>query len=288
MSKSIGNIFGTQSHSNKYVNKNLGEIQPFTRMDGSIGYHLHDKRPEKIRLKITGHTFDDNLKHLYLKKLDKSRFDAGNKDLERKIWERNNQQCLRPYDNYMEGEERIEHLRNGQNLFLDIENNPNAEYEMPWYSNVLYVGDITGNYYLNKYGDIIEKYAQQYNVDPDLVKSIMYNEAFTGHKYGGNYIGDVLGYSESQMPMNIRGKTWGNFDGRQYNTANPEQNIELAVQVIKRLQNSTHNPTIEKIGTLYNATGAMEVNNYGARTKTIYDEKPWLKRNNIYRKINIP
>ena len=54
--------------------------------------------------------------------------------------------------------------------------------------------------------------------------------------------------------------------------------IELGVQVIKRLQNSIHNPTIEKIATLYNRTGAMQVNDYGARTRTIYNQKPWLKK----------
>ena len=66
---------------------------------------------------------------------------------------------------------------------------------------------------------------------------------------------------------------------RPYDTYNPEQNIELGVQVIKKLQNSIHNPTIEKISTLYNSTGAMEINDYGARTRTIYEQKPWLKNN---------
>lgn len=78
--------------------------------------------------------------------------------------------------------------------------------------------------------------------------------------------------------MNIQGQTWGNFDGLHYDTYNPEQNIELGVQVIKRLQDSIHNPTIEKIATLYNRTGAMQVNDYGARTRTIYNQKPWLKK----------
>ena len=135
-----------------------------------------------------------------------------------------------------------------------------------------------GSHYVNKYGDIIEKYANQYNVAPDLVKAIMYNEGATGHKGGLNYLVDVFELSGSQMPMNIQDNTWGNFDGQHYDTYNPEQNIELGVQVIKRLQNSINNPTIEKIATLYNQTGAMEVNDYGARTRTIYDKKPWLKK----------
>ena len=67
-------------------------------------------------------------------------------------------------------------MSNGNNLFLDIENNPNANYDMPMYT----IPPI-GAHYVNKYGDIIEKYASQYNVDPDLVKAIMYNEGATGH-----------------------------------------------------------------------------------------------------------
>jgi len=164
-------------------------------------------------------------------------------------------------------------MSNGNNLFLDIENNPNANHDMPMYT----IPPI-GAHYVNKYSDVIEKYASQYNVDPDLVKAIMYNEGATGHWGGANYVGDVLGTSGSQMPMNIQGQTWGNFDGQHYDTYNPEQNIELGVQVIKRLQNSIHNPTIEKISTLYNRTEAMQVNDYGARTRTIYNQKPWLKK----------
>lgn len=255
MSKSFGKILGTGLYANtedleSYANnfdKNLSSLVPFTKSDGSVSYHLVDK--------------NGNIVH-----------NAGDKDFLRNLWQEQNQQSLRPYDNYMSQNERTEQLNNGNNLFLDIENNPKASYGMPMYT----IPPI-GAHYVNKYSDIIEQYAHQYNVDPDLVKAIMYNEGATGHKVIGNYVGDVLGISDSQMPMNIQGKTWGNFDGKQYDTYNPEQNIELGVQVIKRLQNSIHNPTIEKIATLYNRTGAMQVNDYGARTKTIYDQKPWLK-----------
>ena len=260
MSKSIGQIFGTGQYATKedyksYLenfNKNTADIISFIKPDGNISYHLVDKNGMVL-------------------------YDAGNKDYTRNLWEQHNQQSLRPYDNYMEGYKRIEQLSNGNNLFLDIENNPRASKDIEWYTFPP-LGNYLGNKYINRYNDIIDNYARQYDIDPDLVKAIMYNEAATGHDYGYNYYKDINGTSKSQMPMNIRGDTWGDFDGQHYDTKIPTQNIELAVQVIKRLQNSIHNPTIEKIATLYNRTGAMEVNDYGARTKTIYDNKPWLKK----------
>ena len=130
-------------------------------------------------------------------------YDAGNKDYARNLWEQQNQQSLRPYDNYLDKDERTEQLSNGNNLFLDIETNPNANYDMP-----AYIIPPIGSHYVNKYGDIIENYARQHNVDPDLVKAIMYNEGATGHKGVFNYLGDVFGWSDSQMPMNIQGGTW--------------------------------------------------------------------------------
>ncbi len=283
MSKAFGKIFGTGSYAtaddyanynNSHVDKNRGVVVPYTRQDGSIGYDLVDERPKEFNWKPTGHTFEDNLKYLHLKALDNPIYNAGNKDFSRNLWETYNQQSLRPYDNYLTCPERTEQLRNGNNLFLDIENNPNANYQIPSYRT----SDSSGQFYIDNYGGIIEKYAQQYNVDPDLVKAIMYNEASTGHWGGLNELADKYRISGSQMPMNIRGDTWGDFDGQHYDTHNPEQNIELGVQLIKRLQNSIHNPTIEKVATLYNRTGAMEVNDYGARTRTIYNQKPWLRK----------
>lgn len=241
MSKSLG-------FSNMYnlsFNKNQARIIPFTRENGSIGYHL----------------VDSNGTYLY---------NADNKDVYKELWQKSNQQSLRPFDNYMSGADRIEHLRHGNNLFLDIENNPNVNYNMPWYTL-----PFVGNYYVNKYGDIIEKYAQQYDINPDLIKAIMYNEGATGHDAGYNYYQDIQKTSKSQMPMNIRGDLWGSFNGTKYNTWDPDDNIKLGVQVIKQIQDSIHNPTVEKIGTLWNRTGAMEVNDYGARTKTIMENKPW-------------
>ncbi len=174
-------------------------------------------------------------------------------------------------DNYLNKTQRINALKNGQILNLHIENNPNANYNWPWYT-----WDWLGKYYINKYNPIIEKYSNQNNIPSDIVRAIMYNEAATGHKGPFNNLGDIFHISGSQMPMNIQGKTWGNFQGHIYDTYIPEQNIELGVLLIKQLYNSLDNPTPDRIGTLWNETGANQINDVGARVKTAFETKPWL------------
>ena len=270
-----------------YVDMNKGQIVPYTRMNGSIGYDLIDTvhKPAWNQLQDSSTyknmNFIKNMAKYYgLTDIKQPIYDAGNKDITRNVWEQLRQQCLRPYDNYLSGEQRIEQLRNGNNLFLDVEYNPQANYDIPLYGIAA-----VGKHYVDKYGEIIDKYAQKYNMDADLVKAIMYNEAATGHDFGANYYRDLKRISNSQMPMNIRGDIWSNFDGKKYDTYNPEENIMLSIQLLKRLQNSLHNPTPDKIGTLWNETGAMQINDYGARTKTIYDTKPWNKDKSVYQII---
>ncbi|MBQ8784953.1 MAG: hypothetical protein IJZ59_02800 [Alphaproteobacteria bacterium] len=176
-------------------------------------------------------------------------------------------------DNNLDERQRIMALKNGQHLKLNIKNNDKANYNWPWYTL-----DWLGKYYVNKYSDSIEKYANKYNISPDIVKAIMYNEAATGHKGGANNLADLFSMSGSQMPMNIQGKTWGNFQGKYYDTYDAEQNIELGVRLIKQLYGSIDNPTPDKIGTLWNDTGAYIINNVGARVKTAYETKPWEEK----------
>ncbi len=176
------------------------------------------------------------------------------------------------YDNYLNEKQRINNLKNGNYMKLNIMDNPEANYDWP-----IYTIDAVGDYYVNKHNDSIEKYAAMYNIDPDLVKAVMYSEAATGHYFGGNYLRDLLGKSKSQMPMNIQGRLWGNYRGKSYDTYNPEQNIELGAQVLKGIQTSLDNPTADRIGTLWNNTGANKVNDMGARIGTAYKTKPWLK-----------
>ena len=172
----------------------------------------------------------------------------------------------------MNGQERIKALVKGQPIVINIEDT-----DTPQKSNVNEHLHNWGKEYVDKYGNLIEKYAKQYNLDSNIAKAILYAENADFHKYGYNKFFDIIHKSSSVLPMNIQGKTWGNFQGRHYDVYDPEQNIELGIQVIKQIQNSIHNPTPEKVGTVWNRTGAMEVNDFGARTKTIYDNKLWEK-----------
>ncbi len=174
-------------------------------------------------------------------------------------------------DNYLTEAQRIQALKNGQQLNLYMQDSQNANYEWPWYTM-----NWLGKYYVDKHNNDIEKYAMQNNIDPDLVRAVMYNEGATGHKGVFNYLGDLIGASGSQMPMNIQGQTWGDFNGKHYDSYIPQQNIELGTKVLKQMQNSLNNPTPDRIGTLWNETGANNINDVGARVKTAYETKPWL------------
>ena len=145
----------------------------------------------------------------------------------------------------MNGKERIKALVKGQPIVINIEDT-----DTPQKSNVNEHLHNWGKEYVDKYGNLIEKYAKQYNLDSNIAKAILYAENADFHKYGYNKFFDIIHKSSSVLPMNIQGKTWGNFQGRHYDVYDPEQNIELGIQVIKQIQNSIHNPTPEKVGTV--------------------------------------
>ena len=172
--------------------------------------------------------------------------------------------------NEMSAKDRIDALKSGKKIYINIADNPNASGKLK-----LDHSPSLGEYYVNKYASQIEKYATQYNLDPDIAKSILYSEASDYHRFGIDHLADLAGLSSSVRPMNIQGKTWGNFQGKQYDVNNPEQNIELGVRVLKSIYDAVPDKDIAKIATLWNGTGLKEVNDYGARTKEYYKNKSW-------------
>lgn len=170
----------------------------------------------------------------------------------------------------MSAKDRIDALKSGKKIYINIADNPNASGK--W---TLDHSHSLGEYYINKYTSQIEKYAKQYNLDPDIAKSILYSEASDYHRFGMDHIADLVGLSSSVRPMNIQGKTWGNFQGKQYDVNDPEQNIELGVRVLKSIYDAVPDKDIAKIATLWNDTRLKEVNDYGARAKEYYKNKSW-------------
>ena len=87
------------------------------------------------------------------------------------------------------------------------------------------------------------------------------------------------------MPMNIQGKTWGDFQGKHYNTKIPEQNIELSALLLKQIENSLDNPTMDRITTVWNGAGANQISPFGGHGQIAYDTKPWLGKKQWQQKI---
>lgn len=191
-------------------------------------------------------------------------------ELEARFAELERQEAAKKLPVLLSKEDRIRAIKSGQPIQINIKNNPNAVGKWPAY----YIPE-WGEYYINKYKDIVDKYAQKYEINPDIPQAVMYTEAATGHKYGLNELGDFMQISGSQMPMNIQGETWGDFNGTYYDTSDPEQNIELGVRLLKSLQQAVPDRDIAKIGTLWNNTGATEISDFGARIKNCYDNYFW-------------
>ena len=187
--------------------------------------------------------------------------------------EKSEENKSKEYDNNLNAKQREEMLRNNQKLLLDVADNPEENGEWKWWCN-----HNIGAEAVRKYNNLIEKYTQQYNVDSNLVKAIMYTENACGHYYGGNAIADYIGISKSQMPMNIRSNIWSNFQGKHYDTRNPAQNIELATLLIKQISNSIVNPTAEKIITIWNSAGKNKISSFGYRGGMAYRNKLWLRK----------
>ena len=172
--------------------------------------------------------------------------------------------------NGMSAKDRIDALKSGKKIYINIADNPNAKPDLlPEHLHNW------GRDYVDKYSKQIEKYSQRYGLDPNITKAIIYSENSDYHKYGYNKLADIIKISESTLPMNIQGKTWGNFQGKQYDVNDPEQNIELGVSVLKSIYDAVPDKDIAKIATLWNGTGLKEVNDYGARAKEYYKNKTW-------------
>ena len=125
----------------------------------------------------------------------------------------------------------------------------------------------------------IDELSKKHGVDADLVKSVMWVENARGHYGGLNNLADYVGVSDSQAPMNINGKIWGELidkPGEKLN--NGKDNIEAGVILLKRIGDRIENPTPEKIGSIWNYAGRENVNEIGKEIGQAYKSKPWEKK----------
>ncbi len=159
---------------------------------------------------------------------------------------------------------------NGGCLF-EVKNNPDADGDMPFYE-ASHAPEIA------KYDVMIEAAGKEFQVDPDLIRAIMYME--TTHGYYDKLRPLIGGENKSILPMNVNVAYWGDFAGDRDGLADPMTNIRAGARMLRAIINNLpKNAPISHIASLYNSHRAERVSNYGARVARIFDEKLWQKTN---------
>jgi hypothetical protein len=120
----------------------------------------------------------------------------------------------------------------------------------------------------------IERVASQIGVEANLIRAIMYMETTRGGHYGT--VAELIGISNSILPMNINVDFWGNTFGSSAELEIPLNNIlagaKLLKEIIRRLPAKA---SVAEVATMYNDLGARQVTDYGARAQTVYNSRIW-------------
>lgn len=138
--------------------------------------------------------------------------------------------------------------------------------------------DSYGRTEVNRYDRDIQENAKKHNIDPDLIRSVMYAENARGHKIILNRLADKVGLSDSILPMNIQKNRWAKIIDK-----NPEDmydsnlNIEASTVLLKRIRDRIEKPTPEKIGTIWNSSERTKTSVFGEYIGKVYHEKPWTQ-----------
>lgn len=172
--------------------------------------------------------------------------------------------------------DREKSLVENTNALFEIRSNPkNAQNDL-W--DDVRTFDVLGKSAVQKYNEEILESAQKHNLDPDVIRAVMYAENARGHKLGMNALADVVGLSDSVMPMNIQIKKWSKLiEKNPKELYNSKNNIEASAVLLKRIKDRIKNPTPEKIGSIWNSAGKEETSEFGEYIGKLYREKPWKK-----------
>lgn len=129
---------------------------------------------------------------------------------------------------------------------------------------------------VREHDDRIRKYSEKHNVDPDLVRSVMFAENARGHHFGFNLALDQLQLSKSALPMNIQKNKWAYLAGKNpEDMYDPDVNIEAGAILLRRIADRIDHPTPEKVGSIWNYAGREKTNEFGEYIGRLYNEKPW-------------
>jgi len=150
---------------------------------------------------------------------------------------------------------------------FEIVENSDADDSKSWYES-------PSENQVPEFENIIVEEAKKQDVDPDLVKAIMYMETTRGYY---DKLAEPFDANTSVLPMNVQTEYWKNLGYTREQLKDPNINIKVGVALLKRIEERIEAPTIDKIATIYNFLGAEMVNDYGARVRRIYEERLWEK-----------
>lgn len=105
-----------------------------------------------------------------------------------------------------------------------------------------------------------------------MVKAIVHLETTQGW-YDSSL--ELLGLNKTIRPMNINYEYWKELGFTRKDIEDPEKNIQLGVELLKRIQDRMPNANSAEVATIYNNLGARNISNYGARVDRLMKEKPW-------------
>ena len=158
---------------------------------------------------------------------------------------------------------------------FEIKDNPNADG-----SKALHEWSARAKKVVSENDGLIEEMAKKHDVDPDLIRAVMWSENARGHWGGAGKLADSLGISNSAEPMNVDKEKWSSLLGKNphemYDTRN---NVEAGTILLKRIRDRIEAPTAAKIGSIWVYSGREKVHDFGAVIQRVYDEKPWRNNN---------
>ncbi len=130
---------------------------------------------------------------------------------------------------------------------------------------------------IRDYGPFIDQAAERHSVDPDLIRAIMFIE--TAHGYYDTGLAAV-GAAKTIRPMNVHTEFWADFISDR-DPSNPEDNIDIAAQLLRRIIDRLEAPTVAKVATIYHSLGRERVSGYGVDVAYYYNRRIWEVRPTI-------
>lgn len=129
--------------------------------------------------------------------------------------------------------------------------------------------------------------SKKYRLDSNLVRAIIFLETTHGYYdkvYDIPLVCDIFtkyyGSQKSFAPMNINYDYWRELAEKMGYTKeqirnNPDANLDIGCLILRRIIDRLESPTIEKIGTLYNALAKEQISDYGKILNICYKNKSW-------------